>query len=198
MLDAGLRAGPYGLSLEALKAAPHGLDLGPLEPSFTDRLATPGKRIQCAPPPLLAALDALDTSLFGATAAELVLIGRRHIRSNNSWMHNSERLVKGKPRCQLLMHPDDLGRYGFTPGQRVKLTSRVGSLEVEVAGTDEVMPGVVSLPHGWGHGRDGVALAVAQAHAGVSVNDLTDDAFVDAVSGNAALNGLPVRVAALA
>jgi anaerobic selenocysteine-containing dehydrogenase len=198
LLDAGLQAGPYGLTLEALKAAPHGLDLGPLEPSFPDRLATADKRIRCLPTPLPAALDELDRTLFGEAAPELVLIGRRHIRSNNSWMHNSERLVKGKPRCRLLMHPDDLGRYGFADGQRVRVTSRVGSLEVEVTATDEVMRGVVSLPHGWGHGRDGVALGVAQAHAGVSVNDLTDDAFVDAVSGNAALNGLPVQVAALA
>ena len=198
MLDAGLRAGPYGLSLETLQAAPHGLDLGPLEPSFPDRLATAGKRIQCAPPPVLAALDQLAATLFSEPAPALVLIGRRHIRSNNSWMHNFERLVKGKPRCQLLMHPADLDRYGFAEGQRVRVTSRVGSLDVEVAGTDEVMPGVVSLPHGWGHGRDGVVLGVAQAHAGVSANDLTDDAFVDAVSGNAALNGLPVAVAAIA
>lgn len=198
MLDAGLRAGPYGLSLDALQAAPHGLDLGPLEPSFPDRLATADKRIQCAPLPLLAALDRLEETLFGGIAPELVLIGRRHVRSNNSWMHNFARLVKGKPRCRLLMHPQDLGRYGFTEGQRVRVTSRIGSLDVEVAGTDEVMPGVVSLPHGWGHSREGVALGVAQAHAGVSVNDLTDDAFVDAVSGNAALNGLPVAVAAIA
>ena len=197
MLDAGLRAGPYDLSLDALQAAPHGLDLGPLEPSFPERLATPNKRIQCAPAPLMAALDQLETSLFGGTAPELVLIGRRHIRSNNSWMHNFERLVKGKPRCQLMMHPDDLGRYGFAEGQRVRLTSRIGSLEVEVAGTDEVMPGVVSLPHGWGHGRAGTSIAVAEAHAGVSANDLTDDRFIDAVSGNAALNGVPVAVAAI-
>jgi len=197
MLDAGLRAGPYDLSLEALQAAPHGLDLGPLEPSFPDRLATANKRIQCAPPPVMAALGELERTLFGGTAPELVLIGRRHIRSNNSWMHNFERLVKGKPRCQLLMHPADLSRYGFAEGQRVRVTSRVGSLDVEVAGTDEVMPGVVSLPHGWGHGRAGTSLAVAQAHAGVSANDLTDDLFVDAVSGNAALNGMPVAVAAI-
>ena len=197
MLDAGLRAGPYELSLDALQAAPHGLDLGPLEPSFPNRLATADKRIQCAPAPLMAALDALETSLFGGPAPELVLIGRRHIRSNNSWMHNFERLVKGKPRCQLLMHPKDLGRYGFAEGQRVRVTSRIGSLDVEVAGTDEVMPGVVSLPHGWGHGRDGTSIAVAQAHAGVSANDLTDDLFIDAVSGNAALNGVPVAVAAI-
>ncbi|GGF19403.1 oxidoreductase [Aliidongia dinghuensis] len=197
MLDVALRAGPYGLTLAELEAAPHGLDLGPLEPSFPDRLATADKRIQCAPPPVLAALDRLDETLFGGPAPDLVLIGRRHIRSNNSWMHNFERLVKGKPRCQLLMHPDDLGRYGFADGQRVRVTSRVGSLDVEVAGTTELMPGVVSLPHGWGHGRDGVALGVARAHAGVSINDLTDDAFVDPVSGNAALNGLPVWVAAI-
>jgi len=197
MLDAGLRAGPYDLSLEALQAAPHGLDLGPLEPSFPARLATANQRIQCAPPPVMAALDQLERTLFAGTAPDLVLIGRRHIRSNNSWMHNFERLVKGKPRCQLLMHPDDLGRYGFAEGQRVRVTSRVGSLDVEVAGTDEVMPGVVSLPHGWGHGRTGTSLAIAQAHAGVSANDLTDDLFVDAVSGNAALNGMPVAVAAI-
>ncbi|MDB5363087.1 MAG: dehydrogenase [Rhodospirillales bacterium] len=197
MLDAGLRAGPYDLSLEALQAAPHGLDLGPLESSFPARLATANKRIECAPPRLIAALDALEQSLFDGPAPELVLIGRRHIRSNNSWMHNFERLVKGKPRCQLLMHPDDLGRYGFAEGQQVRVTSRVGSLDVEVAGTDEVMPGVVSLPHGWGHGRVGTSLAVAQAHAGVSANDLTDDTFIDAVSGNAALNGVPVAVAAI-
>ena len=197
MLDAGLRAGPYGLSLEALQAAPHGLDLGPLEPSFPARLATADKRIQCAPPQLMAALETLEASLFGGPPPELVLIGRRHIRSNNSWMHNFERLVKGKPRCQLLMHPTDLGRYGFSEGQRVRVTSRVGSLDVEVAGTDEVMPGVVSLPHGWGHGRVGTSIAVAQAHAGVSANDLTDDTFIDQVSGNAALNGLPVAVAAI-
>jgi len=197
MLDAGLRAGPYDLSLEALQAAPHGLDLGPLGPSFPDRLATADKRIQCAPAPVMAALGELERTLFAGTAPDLVLIGRRHIRSNNSWMHNFERLVKGKPRCQLLMHPLDLGRYGFAEGQRVRVTSRVGSLDVEVAGTDEVMPGVVSLPHGWGHGRAGTSLAVAQAHAGVSANDLTDDLFVDAVSGNAALNGMPVAVAAI-
>jgi len=197
MLDVGLRAGPYGLSLDALQAAPHGLDLGPLEPSFPDRLATANKRIQCAPAPLMAALEQLETSLFAETAPGLVLIGRRHIRSNNSWMHNFERLVKGKPRCQLMMHPDDLGRYGFAEGQRVRVTSRIGSLDVEVAGTDEVMPGVVSLPHGWGHGRTGTSLAVADAHAGVSANDLTDDRFIDAVSGNAALNGVPVAVVAI-
>ena len=194
LLDAGLRAGPYGLSLEALQAAPHGLDLGPLEPSYPDRLATPDKQIRCAPAPVLEALPALEATLFAVPAPELLLIGRRQIRNNNSWMHNFERLVKGKPRCRLLMHPADLHRRGFVEGQRVRVTSRVGSLEVEVAGTDEIMPGVVSLPHGWGHGREGVALSVAQAHAGVSLNDLTDDALVDAVSGNAALNGLPVTV----
>jgi anaerobic selenocysteine-containing dehydrogenase len=127
---------------------------------------------------------------------ELLLIGRRHVRSNNSWMHNYHRLVKGKPRHQLLMNPDDLSSRGLSDGQRVRVSSRVGVIEVEVLGSSDMMPGVVSLPHGWGHGRPGVHMDIAREQPGESANDLTDERQMDAVSGNAALNGVPVTVAA--
>jgi anaerobic selenocysteine-containing dehydrogenase len=193
-----LRAGPSGLSLDALEKAPHGLDLGPLEPSFPGRLKTPDGRIDCAPEPLMAALPSAMSRLLGQEGAGLVLIGRRDIRSNNSWMHNYARLVKGKPRCVLSMNPLDIEMRGLRDGQRVRITSRAGSLNVEVESTAELMPGVVSLPHGWGHGRKGTRLNVAAEHPGVSINDLTDDQFFDPVSGNAAFSGVPVEVSAIA
>ena len=118
------------------------------------------------------------------------------MRSNNSWMHNYHRLVKGKPRHQLLMNPQDLARRGLQDGQRVSVRSRVGVLEVEVLASAEMMPGVVSLPHGWGHGRPGVQMSIAQTTPGASANDLTDERLLDALSGNAALNGVPVDVVA--
>ena len=227
IVDLGLRVGPYGkdqgrapqiafvrqkaegllakvgihanggLSIESLKAKPHGVDLGPLQPSLPGRLQTPNKRIRCAIPELINDIPRLERYLFEQPAnGELRLIGRRHLRSNNSWMHNSERLVKGKPRHQLLMNPADLAARGLNDGQKVRVRSRVGAVEVEVQATDDMMPGVISLPHGWGHARDGVRLRVAQQHAGVSINDLTDDGFSDVLSGNAALNGVPVSVEA--
>ena len=124
-------------------------------------------------------------------------IGRRHVRSNNSWLHNSYRLVKGKPRCTLMLHPETAKKYGIEDGQNVKVTSRVGSVIITAEVTDELMPKVVSIPHGWGHGRKGVKQKVAQAHAGVSVNDLTDDTLIDQLSGNAAVNGVPVQLEAI-
>jgi len=127
---------------------------------------------------------------------ELLLIGRRHVRSNNSWMHNFHRLVKGKPRHQLLMHPDDLASRGLNDGQLVRVSSRVGQIEVEVLGSLDMMKGVVSLPHGWGHARPGVQMAIASSQPGSSANDLTDECQLDELSGNAALNGVPVTVAA--
>jgi anaerobic selenocysteine-containing dehydrogenase len=201
MIDMGLRLGAYGdrsehkLSLASLREHPHGLDLGPLQPNLAARLKTPSKTVQAAPEPLLA-----DLSRFAGQeqpgAHELLLIGRRHVRSNNSWMHNYHRLVKGKPRHQLLMNPVDLASRGLADGQRVRVRSRVGSIEVEVAASDEVMAGVVSLPHGWGHARPGVQLDIAQAQPGASANDLTDERRLDALSGNAVLNGVPVEVVA--
>jgi len=201
MIDMGLRFGPYGdksehkLSLTVLRDQPHGMDLGPLTPNLAGRLKTDGKQIQAAPQLLLD-----DLARFAAQPLpgenELLLIGRRHVRSNNSWMHNYHRLVKGKPRHQLLMHPQDLAQRGLVDGQSVRVQSRVGSVEVEVAASDEMMPGVVSLPHGWGHGRAGVQMAIASAQPGASANDLTDERQLDSLSGNAALNGVPVRVEA--
>ena len=201
MIDMGLRMGRYGdksehqLSLAKLQELPHGIDLGALKPNLAERLRTPDKKVQAAPALLLN-----DLPRFAAQpvpgSGELLLIGRRHVRSNNSWMHNYHRLVKGKPRHQLLMHPDDLAARDLSDGQRVRISSRVGMIEVEVAVSTDMMPGVVSLPHGWGHKRPGVQLAIAGALAGASVNDLTDERALDAVSGNAALNGLRVEVVA--
>ncbi len=201
MIDLGLRAGAYGdrsehrLSLATLREHPHGIDLGPLRPNLAPRLKTVGQRIQAAPPLFVDDLQRFAAQPLPASD-QLLLIGRRHVRSNNSWMHNYHRLVKGKPRHQLLMHPRDLEGRGLVDGQRVRVRSRVGSVEVEVAASSEMMPGVVSLPHGWGHARPGVQLAIARAQAGASANDLTDERHLDLLSGNAALNGLPVEVEA--
>lgn len=201
MIDFGLRNGAYGdasphqLSLATLFDHPHGIDLGALKPNLAARLKTENQRVQAAPAVILA-----DLARFAALRApepdELLMIGRRHVRSNNSWMHNFHRLVKGKPRHQLLMHPDDLAARGLADGQRVTVSSRVGGIEVEVLGSLDMMKGVVSLPHGWGHARPGVQMTIASAQPGSSANDLTDDCQLDELSGNAALNGVPVKVAA--
>ncbi|MDU9390123.1 molybdopterin oxidoreductase family protein [Pseudomonas sp. zfem002] len=201
MIDLGLRGGRYGqgspfdLSLQTLDQHPHGIDLGPLQPNLAARLKTESGSIEAAPAALLA-----DLQRFAAqqppSAAQLLLIGRRHVRSNNSWMHNFHRLVKGKPRHQLLMHPQDLAGRQLQDGQRVRVTSRVGCIEVEVQASTDMMPGVVSLPHGFGHARPGVLLDIASAQSGASANDLTDERLVDALSGNAVFNGVPVEVVA--
>jgi anaerobic selenocysteine-containing dehydrogenase len=193
LLDLMLRFGPHRLSLRKLLREPHGIDLGPLRPVLPARLCTPSKRVQLAPALFLRDLDRLEAHLAQAPA-ELVLIGRRALRSNNSWMHNSLRLVKGPPGCVLLMHPEDAADRGLTSGARARVVSRVGSVEVPVGLTADLARGVVSLPHGWGHTRDGAELGVASAHAGASVNDLTDEQSVDALSGNAAFSGVPVEV----
>lgn len=194
IVDMGLRIGPYKLSLEKLKENPHGVDLGALKPSLPQRLFHKDKRIQAAPPELLAELEGFAQALDAAPAdGELRLIGRRHVRSNNSWMHNFHRLVKGEARDQLLMHPNDLGARGLSDGESVRVRSRAGEVTVAVKSSDEMMQGVVSLPHGWGHHREGVRLGIASAHAGTSSNDLTDEHYLD-LSGNAALNGVTVTV----
>lgn len=202
IIDYALRTGPYGggikalsgLSLSTLKDNPSGVDLGPLKPVFPERLFTKDGRIHLAPELLLADLPRLRARLAEGVNDGLLLIGRRHLRSNNSWMHNAERLVRGKPRCTLLVHPQDAERIGLISGERARVRSRVGELLVPVVISDEVMPGVVSLPHGWGHGRAGVRMSVASAHAGVSANDLTDELRVDPLCGTAAVNGVPVEV----
>lgn len=202
-----LRKGPYGpglnpfrrgLTLGRLEREPHGLDLGALEPCLPGRLGTRDRRLVLAPQRFLDDLPRLERAAAesASPAAALELIGRRDLRSNNSWMHNSERLVKGRERCTLLMHPHDAGARGLAHGQRVRVRSRVGEVEAALHVSDEMRPGVVSLPHGWGHGREGARLSVAAAHAGVSANDLTDDQRLDALSGTAAFSAVPVDVSA--
>jgi anaerobic selenocysteine-containing dehydrogenase len=199
LIAARLGHGPDGLSIDALEAAPHGLDLGPLAPSLLRRLQTEDSRIACAPAFLVEELARVRAQPPGIPdPAELLLIGRRHVRSNNSWMHNAPRLVKGKPRHQLEMHPDDLAVRGLADGERVRIRSRIGTVEVEVRATDVVGPGVACLPHGFGHGRPGTRMARAALVAGASYNDLSDPGFLDGVSGNAAVNGLPVFVERIA
>jgi anaerobic selenocysteine-containing dehydrogenase len=193
-IDLLLRTDASKLSLRKLAAHPDGLDLGPLQPCLPERLQTKDKRIDLAPQLVLDDLARLETSAQAELGdGELLLIGRRHQRDCNSWLHNSERLTRGKARHQLLMHPDDLVTRGIDDGSVVAVTSRVGKVEVEVAATDTMMPGVVSLPHGYGHQLDGVRLGQAEAVPGVSINDLTDPERLD-VSGNAVLNGTPVTV----
>jgi anaerobic selenocysteine-containing dehydrogenase len=192
------RFGPHRLSLRRLEASPHGIDLGPLEPRLPGLLDTPGKRIRLVPAEVeadFARLAArLDTHANGD--GTLLLIGRRTLRSNNSWMHNAERLVRGRERCTLLMHPADAAARGLAGGERVTVTSRTGGIEAPLELSDAMMPGVVSLPHGWGHDRPGTRMDVARTHAGVSFNDVADDTLVDRLCGTSVLNGVPVRVAA--
>jgi anaerobic selenocysteine-containing dehydrogenase len=207
ILDVGLRLGRFGarlrpprmgLTLAKVREAVHGVDLGPLTPSLPERLFRREKTIDLAPPLLVADLARLWSAFEGEAAATmpggLLLVGRRHLRDNNSWMHNVPQLMRGKPRCTLFVHPDDAARLGLPDGEEAIVRSRVGEVRVPVTVTDEIMRGVVSLPHGYGHGRPGVKLGVATEHAGVSVNDLTDDKLLDTLSGNAAFSGVPVEV----
>jgi anaerobic selenocysteine-containing dehydrogenase len=205
VLDLLLRAGVYGdgfdeqregLSLKNLREAPHGIDLGPLESRLPGALATPSGTIELCHELLAADVERLRRSME-RPADDLVLIGRRQLRSNNSWMHNAPTLVKGPERCTLLVHPRDAERLGIGEGARVRITSRVGAVEAPVSVSDEMMPGVVSLPHGWGHGLEGVGQRVAAAHPGAPSNFLADPQAVDALSGNAVLNGIPVSIAAV-
>jgi anaerobic selenocysteine-containing dehydrogenase len=193
-LDTMLRTGPRRLSLGKLRDKPHGIDLGPLEPRLPEALFTKGKRIRLAPPIFLGDVKRLAQKLHEAppNGDSLVLIGRRQLRSNNSWMHNSHRLVKGGDRCTLLMHPEDAKARGLSSGARVRVASRTGEVEAPLELSDEIARGVVSLPHGWGHARS--ELKIAKEHAGTSVNDVTDEWHVDALTGNAAFSGVPVSV----
>ncbi len=207
LVDMAVKNGPYrepgehgpGLSVEVLKQHPHGIDLGPLQPNLPERLNTDNKQIICAPEPVLEDLPRVRADLFtGKTDDELLLIGRRHVRSNNSWMHNSHRLVKGKSRCTLMMHPSDAEKRGLGDGSMVEVATEVGAVSIALELSEDVAPGVVCMPHGWGHNRPGIRMQTAEANAGVSYNDLVATDRVDPVSGNAALNAMPVRVAAQA
>jgi anaerobic selenocysteine-containing dehydrogenase len=195
LLDLLLRAGPYDLTLADLEAAPHGIDLGPLEPRIPEMLRTAGGKVELAPEPIAADVPRLEAALERTVNGGMVLIGRRQLRSNNSWMHNIQPLVKGKDRCTAHVHPDDAARLGLRDGEPARVSSRAGSIEVPVEVTDAVMPGVVSIPHGWGHDLDGVRLSVASAHPGTNSNILADETLLDPLSGNAVLNGIPVELA---
>jgi anaerobic selenocysteine-containing dehydrogenase len=189
----------HRLDLENLKRNPHGIDLGPLQPCLPDRLFTADKTIELAPQDLLDQLENLKTEQLAANShasgnGRLLLIGRRDPRSNNSWLHNSHRMVKGKPRCVAIIHPTDASARELREGDTARVTSRVGSIDIPVRISDEMMPGVISIPHGWGHDAAGIELAVARQNAGVNTNVLTDEKFLDSLSGNAALNGVEVSV----
>jgi len=212
ILDLGLRFGPYGarlnpfskgLTFRKVRKAVHGIDLGPLTPCLPERLKTSDKLIDLAPEVLVKDVERVKSRFLNEAAVDsnghLLLIGRRQLRSNNSWMHNSERLVKGnpaKPQCTVLMHPTDAANRDLLDGQKVVVRSRVGSIVLPVEISDEIMRGVVSIPHGWGHDRTGNQQAVAQQHAGASLNDLTDQQAIDALCGTAAFNGTAVTIAA--
>ncbi|MER5970033.1 molybdopterin-dependent oxidoreductase [Streptomyces sp. NPDC002055] len=191
---AGPEQAPGGLGLEVLLAHPHGIDLGPLAPRLPELLRTRSGKIELCPEPVAADLPRLRRALTGRPAG-LVLVGRRHLRSNNSWMHNLPALTGGSNRCTLQVHPEDAGRLGLVHGAEAEVTADGGGLRVPVEVTDAVRAGVVSLPHGWGHDRPGTRLRVASADAGANVNQLLDGSLLDPLSGTAVLNGFPVQVA---
>ncbi|MFJ4707293.1 molybdopterin-dependent oxidoreductase [Streptomyces anulatus] len=192
-LDLMLRLGPYGLTLEQLLAHPHGIDLGPLKPRLPEVLRTRSGRIELLPEPIAADLPRLRRAL-GDRPAPLVLVGRRHLRSNNSWMHNVGSLTGGSNVCTLQIHPDDAARLGLVEGATARIESSGGGIEAPTEITDTVRSGVVSLPHGWGHSRPGTRMAVAAAHPGANVNQLLDGTLLDPLSGTAVLNAIPVSV----
>jgi anaerobic selenocysteine-containing dehydrogenase len=190
----GFGARPDGLTLQSLLDAPHGVDLGPLGPRIPDILSTASGRVEACPAPIAEDVDRLREGL-AARRDSLVLVGRRHLRSNNSWAHNVPRLTGGSNTCTLQVHPDDADRLGLADGADAVLRSASGEVRAPVERTDTVMPGVVSLPHGWGHGVPGTRMTVAAQNPGVNVNAVTDPSVVDPLSGNAVLNGVPVTVA---
>jgi anaerobic selenocysteine-containing dehydrogenase len=203
ILDLQIRTGPWGdgygakpdgLTLARLEAAPNGVDMGALEPHLHAVLSTPSGKVELAPEYILRDLPRLAQRL-GRSEPPLVLVSRRHVRSNNSWMHNVPALVTGKDRCTLLVHPQDAERCGLRDGAQALVASEAGSIRVPVEVTDEMMPGVVSLPHGWGHDKPGARLGVAARHAGACNNVLAPGQLVDVPSGNAVVNGIPVEVA---
>lgn len=194
LIDLMLRGGPYELTLAELEAAPHGVDLGPLRPRIPDVLGTPSGKIELAPAEVVADVPRLRAELGRAVNGQMVLIGRRQLASNNSWMHNLETLVRGQNRCTAQVHPADAARLGLSDGGTAVVRSRAGKIEVPVEVTDAIRPGVVSIPHGWGHDADGMRTAVASAHPGVNSNVLADDSLLDALSGTAVLNGIPVEI----
>jgi anaerobic selenocysteine-containing dehydrogenase len=203
ILDFTIRTGPFGdgygaqpdgFTLATMKQHPHGIDMGPLEPRLGEMLRTPSGKIELAPDYVTADLERLRRRLDRVDTG-LVLVSRRDVRSNNSWMHNVQALMTGKNRCTLLVNPEDASRIGLVDGAAVRITSEAGSLEAPIEVTDEMMPGVVCLPYGWGHNKAGASLSVAAAHPGVNNNLLAPGELVDLPSGNAIVNGIPVELA---
>jgi anaerobic selenocysteine-containing dehydrogenase len=203
LLDLALRAGPHGdrfgqrpegLGLAAVKAAPHGIDLGALQPRLPGILRTPSGKIELWPAEVAAELAAVANALRDAPP-DLVVVGRRDVRSNNSWMHNLPTLAKGPERCTALLHPADAARHGVHAGDRVRLSGTGGrAIELPVMLCDDMMPGVVSVPHGWGHDQAGARLGVAAQRPGVNLNDLMDEGLRDPLSGTSVLNGVAVTL----
>jgi anaerobic selenocysteine-containing dehydrogenase len=205
MLDLALRTGPYGdqfgmvpdgLTLAKIRQARSGIDLGPMTQRIPEALRTPSGKIELAPPMLLEDLARVAADL-AAPAPDLVIVGRRQLRSNNSWMHNLPVLAKGAYRCTALVHPNDAARLGLPDGGMAQIRNGARRIEVEVEVSDEMMPGVVSLPHGWGHDLAGTQLAVAAERPGVNLNALLDENLRDPLSGNAVLSGVAVEMAPL-
>ena len=207
IVDMKLKKGAYGkshgLNLKHLKDNPHGIDLGPMMPCLPERLFTVGQKINLAPEEFVAGIERLNEHLLAVelpikdTGFDMLLIGRRDPRTNNSWLHNSYRMVKGKNRCLALLHINDAASRNIEEGEVITVKSRVGEITIPVSLTEDMMPGVISIPHGWGHNVEGANLNIAKSHAGVNTNILTDDKLLDGISGNAVLNGIPVAVTKL-
>lgn len=193
-LNFGLLFGRYKLSVEELQKNPHGIDLGELKSCLPERLLTADKCINLAPEILVKDLERLKIETSETNDFPFVLIGRRHLRDCNSWLHNSERLMKGKNRCTLLIHTNDAESLNVQNNQKVKVSSRVGAIEIPVEITENIGRGTVSIPHGYGHARTGIKLDTAKNYPGVSINDLTDDRMLDALTGNAAFSNVKVRL----
>jgi anaerobic selenocysteine-containing dehydrogenase len=203
LLDLQIRSGPFGdrygenpggLTLQSFVDAPHGIDMGRLVPRLRELLSTPSGKVELAHPYVMADVPRLRARLE-RKVGRLLLVSRRHLRSNNSWMHNLETLVRGRDRCTLLVHPDDARAKSLADGALARVTSEAGSIVVPVQVSDEMMPGVVSLPHGWGHDKEGIRLGVARQYAGVNSNILSPGRLVDPLSNNAVVNGIEVEVA---
>jgi anaerobic selenocysteine-containing dehydrogenase len=210
IINKGLKKGPYGktdneffqnLDMNKLKKFYNGLDLGALQSCFPKRILTENGKINLAPKELVDDLKRLGDKFSQLNKKEenkfpYLLVGRRDPRTCNSWLHNSYRLVKGKPGCVAHINQADATRLNLESGEQMTITSRVGEIKIPIEVTEDMMEGVVSVPHGWGHGEDNTQMSIANTHAGSSVNQLTDEKFVDQLTGNAALNGVPIQLAA--
>jgi len=202
MLDSMFQFSSYkdaNLSVKKLKDNPSGLDLGALQPHLTKRIFTTDKKINISPKFFIDDLKRLDQELFNVVDEDKInypfaLIGRRHLRNNNSWMHNSELLMKGKNRCTVLMSSKDANNLSITNHQQIRIISNVGSIKLPVEISDEMKEGVLSIPHGFGHNREGTKIKLAEKNAGESINDLTDDHKIDRLTGNANFSGTRVKV----